>query len=106
MAEKQPFILIFAPQVKDHLQSIDRKYRSLIRDTIEEQLQWEPNVQTKNRKSLREPLLGADWELRLGPSNRFRVLYDIDENNHQVVVLAVGIKEGERLIVGGEEVQS
>src|SRR5438067_1656741 len=102
MAEKQPFTLVFAPQVKDHLQDIDRKYRSLIRATIDEQLQWEPNVQTKNRKSLREPLLGADWELRLGPNNRFRVLYDIDEENHQVVILAVGIKEGERLIVGGE----
>jgi mRNA-degrading endonuclease RelE of RelBE toxin-antitoxin system len=106
MAHEQPFSLIFAPQVKDHLNGVDRKCRSLIRAAIDEQLQWEPNVQTKNRKPLREPMLGADWELRLGPNNRFRVLYDIDEDNHQVVILAVGIKEGERLIVGGEEVQS
>jgi mRNA-degrading endonuclease RelE of RelBE toxin-antitoxin system len=48
--------------------------------------------------------LGADWELRLGPNNRFRVLYDIDKENHEVVILAVGIKAGERLMVGGEEV--
>src|SRR5206468_885978 len=106
MAKTQPFSLVFAPQVKDHLQTIDRKYRSLIRATIDEKLQWEPNVQNKNRKSLREPMLGADWELGLGPNNRFRVLYDIDEDNHQVVILAIGSKQGERLIVGGEEVQS
>ena len=97
---------LLPPQVKDHLREVDRKYHSLIRDTIDERLQWEPNVQTKNRKSLREPLLEADWELRLGPGIRFRVLYDIDEDNHQVIILAVGIKEGERLTVGGEEVQS
>lgn len=106
MAKMPPFTLVFAPQVKDHLQAIDRKHHSLIRDTIDERLQWEPNVQTKNRKSLREPMLGADWELRLGPKNRYRVLYDIDEDNHQVVILAIGVKDGERLIVGGEEVQS
>ena len=106
MARKQPYTLIFAPQVKGHLQGIERKYHSLIRDKIDEQLQMEPGVQTTNRKSLRTPVLGADWELRFGPKNRFRVLYDIDEDNHQVVVLAVGIKKGERLLVGGEEVDS
>ena len=106
MARKQPYEVIFAPQVKAHLQAIERKYRSLIRDKINEQLPWEPGVRTTNRKSLRTPVLGADWELRFGPDNRFRVLYDIDDENHQVVILAVGTKEGERLLVSGEEVQS
>jgi hypothetical protein len=32
MAKKQPFTLIFAPQVKGHLQCIDRKHHSLIRE--------------------------------------------------------------------------
>jgi mRNA-degrading endonuclease RelE of RelBE toxin-antitoxin system len=54
MAKKRPFIIVFAPQVKGHLRDIDRKYRSLIRAKIDEQLQWEPNVETTNRKSLRE----------------------------------------------------
>ena len=98
--------MVFAPQVKNHLQVIERKYRSLIRDKIKEQLLWEPDIQTTNRKSLRKPVLGADWELRFGPNNRFRVLYDIDDENHQVVILAVGTKDGERLVVSGEEVES
>jgi mRNA-degrading endonuclease RelE of RelBE toxin-antitoxin system len=106
MARKQPFALVFAPQVRNHLQAIERKHRSLIRRKIDEQLEWEPGVQTTNRKSLRRPVLGADWELRFGPNNCFRVLYDINEENHQVVVLAVGIKVGERLLVGGEVVES
>ncbi len=106
MAREQPYTLVFAPQVKKHLRAIERKYRSLIRDKINEQLQLEPGVQTTNRKSLRTPVLGADWELRFGPNNRFRVLYDIDKENHQVVILAVGIKDGERLLVSGEEVES
>jgi mRNA-degrading endonuclease RelE of RelBE toxin-antitoxin system len=106
MARKQPYSLIFAPQVKNHLQGIEKKYRSLIRHTIDEQLQLEPGVQTTNRKSLRRPVLEADWELRFGPNNRFRVLYDIDEENCQVVILAIGIKDGERLLVAGEEVES
>ena len=106
MARQQPYALVFAPQVRNHLKAIERKYRSLIRDKINEQLQLEPGVQTVNRKSLRTPVLGADWEIRFGPDNRFRVLYDIDDENHQVVILAVGTKEGERLLVSGEEVQS
>jgi hypothetical protein len=44
------------------------------------------------------------WEIRFGPDNRFRVLYDIDEENRAVQIIAVGEKDGSRLIVGGEEV--
>jgi mRNA-degrading endonuclease RelE of RelBE toxin-antitoxin system len=106
MAEKEPYFLVFAPQVKCHLQAIEKKYRSLIRETINEQLEWVPSTPSKNRKSLRAPMLGADWELRFGPNNRFRVLYDIDEDNHQVVVLAIGVKDRERLLINGEEVES
>jgi hypothetical protein len=44
-----------------------------------------------------------DWAL-LGLNNRFRVLYRTDEENNQVVVLAIGVKEGHRLLIGGEEI--
>ena len=105
MTKRTPFDLLFAPQVKNHLRAIGKKHHTLIRSTIDEQLQLEPDVRTANRKSLRSPVLGADWELRLGPNNRFRAQYDIDEENHQVVILAIGIKDGERLLVAGEEVK-
>ena len=68
--------------------------------------QFEPNVETKNRKPLRQPApFAAQWEIRFGPDNRFRVLYDIDEEQHAVQIVAIGEKVGNRLIVGGEEVE-
>ena len=67
---------------------------------------FEPNVETKNRKPLRQPApFAAQWEIRFGPDNRFRVLYDIDEAQHAVQIVAIGEKEGNRLIVAGEEVE-
>lgn len=88
-----------------HLKSINAKYDSLIREKIEEQLLYEPNVETKNRKPLHQPApFGAEWEIRFGPDNRFRVLYDIDQGQLKVQIVAIGEKEGNRLIVGGEEV--
>jgi mRNA-degrading endonuclease RelE of RelBE toxin-antitoxin system len=102
---KSRFALIYAPQVKTHLQAIERKYHSLIRRTIETQLQFEPNVETRNRKPLQRPVeMGADWEIRFGPDNRFRVFYSVEQENQQVFILAIGIKKGNRLIIGGEEI--
>jgi mRNA-degrading endonuclease RelE of RelBE toxin-antitoxin system len=46
---------------------------------------------------------GATWELRFGPNNRFRVFYEVDNDEHTVQVLAIGIKERNRLFIGGEE---
>ncbi|RLC00949.1 MAG: addiction module toxin RelE, partial [Deltaproteobacteria bacterium] len=47
---KHRFDIIYAPQIKQHLKTIQRKYYSLIRKTIEEQLQSEPDTETTNRK--------------------------------------------------------
>lgn len=106
MARRRPYALIYARGVTKHLEFIDAKYDSLIREKIEEQLQFEPGVETKNRKPLRQPApFAAQWEIRFGPDNRFRALYDIDEENRAVQIVAIGEKEGNRLIVGGEEVE-
>ena len=45
----------YDPMVKEHLDAIKPKYHSLIRDTIEEQLSFEPETETKNRKPLQRP---------------------------------------------------
>src|SRR5437867_4537514 len=102
MTRRHPYTLSYARGVTKHLKSNDAKYDSLIRENIEEQLLFEPNAETKNRKPLRQPApFGAQWEIRFGPDNRFRVLYDIDEQQHTVQILAIGEKEGNRLIVAG-----
>ncbi len=51
------------------------------------------------------PALGATWELRFGPDNCFRLLYAVVPENREVQILAIGVKERNRLIIGGEEVQ-
>ena len=106
MAKQQPFALIYDPAVAGHLDAIEAKYHSLIRATIEQQLQYEPESATRNRKPLEQPIeLGVRWELRLGPSNRFRVFYRVDAEQRQVRVLAIGVKVKNRLFIAGEEVK-
>ena len=104
MPAKSPFALIYDPEVALHLKTIDRKYYSLIQRTIEKQLSYEPEKETRNRKPLRRPsVFGTAWELRFGPDNRFRVFYRTDQPSRKVHVLAIGIKIGNRLFIGEEE---
>jgi hypothetical protein len=105
MARKQPWALIYDPEVEAHLAAIEPRYHSLIRSAIEEQLQFEPESATRNRKALERPVaLGARWELRFGPDNRFRVFYRVDAEHRQVRILAVAVKQRNRLFVAGKEV--
>jgi len=104
MAKKQPFVLVYADEVKEHLRAIEAKYHSVIQSTIETQLLHEPDAETRNRKPLKRPIaFGADWELRLGPDNRFRVFYQVNTETREVRVLAVGVKERNCLFFGGKE---
>jgi mRNA-degrading endonuclease RelE of RelBE toxin-antitoxin system len=104
MAKRPKFTLSFAPQALEHLDSIDSKYHGLLRRTIKEQLTYSPTEETRNRKPLDQPApFESSWELRCGPDNRFRVFYDVDSESRAVWVLAVGVKERSRLLIGGEE---
>jgi hypothetical protein len=106
MARKQPYEIGYDQGTKKHLRAIDAKYHALIRAEIEEQLQYAPDKETRNRKPLQQPApFEATWEIRFGPDNRFRVLYGIDEKRRAVQILAVGLKVGSRLLVAGEEVE-
>src|SRR5712692_5735985 len=107
MAKRPRFTLSFAPQAIEHLDLIEPKYHGLLRRTINEQLTYTPIEETRNRKPLDQPApLGASWELRCGPDNRFRVFYEVDAATHEVQVLAVGVKDRKRLLIGGEEYES
>ena len=55
MARKQPYDVSYDQATKKHLRAIEPKYHSLIRAAIEEQLQYEPDKETRNRKPLRQP---------------------------------------------------
>jgi mRNA-degrading endonuclease RelE of RelBE toxin-antitoxin system len=104
MARKPTFNIVYADEVKGHLRAIETKYHALIGSEIEGQLLFEPDLENRNRKPLKRPILfGADWELRLGPDNRFRVFYQVDNDTLKVRVLAIGVKDRNKLLIGGEE---
>ena len=104
MPKQTRFALIFAPEVVQHLRVIEPKYHSLIRTTIEEQLASTPDRETRNRKLLEQLApFGAARELRFGPGNSFRVFYEVDRKQRSVKILAIGVKERNRLLIGREE---
>jgi len=104
MVRRLPYRLIYDTEISRQLRSIERKYHALIRANIEDQLTYEPGVETNNRKPLDRPVtFGARWELRFGPNNYFRVYYQIREPEREVLILAIGVKERERVRIGGEE---
>ena len=71
-------------------------------DAIEERLSFEPAVETRNRKRVEENSLEAAFELRVGA---LRVYYVVEEDARIVNVLAVGLKDRDRVIIGGEEIE-
>ena len=98
------FELGFAPETVEHLVAIERKHHRLIQKTLDEQLLYAPDQETRNRKPVEQPApFGTTWELRFGPGNCFRVFYEVDNNERVVWILAIGIKIRDRLLIGGEE---
>jgi mRNA-degrading endonuclease RelE of RelBE toxin-antitoxin system len=98
------FDLIFAPEVVEHLDMVERKLHRLIRRQIRFRLTSEPEKETRNRKPLDVPgPYGAQWELRFGPGNRFRVFYEVNSDTRTVRILAVGVKDRNSLRIGPEE---
>src|SRR6266481_8264500 len=92
--------VVFSDNAREHLRALATAQRKTVLEQIEAQLMHEPIVQTKNRKPMRSNPL-ASWELRIGD---LRVYYDIQEDPQQrVMIVAVGIKDHNRILIGGEE---
>lgn len=85
----------------DDLRFFRKSEQQEIMDTIDAQLRYEPTVETRNRKELR-PNEVASWELRIG---RFRVFYDVDEEDRNVNIEAIGFKIGHELFIRGERTE-
>jgi mRNA-degrading endonuclease RelE of RelBE toxin-antitoxin system len=105
MSTRPRYDIEFTSDALSHLDVIERKYYSLIERTVTQQLTHTPDKETRNRKPLEQPVpLGATWELRFGPNNRFRVYYHIDPEERLVTVKGIGVKVGSRLWIGGVEI--
>jgi mRNA-degrading endonuclease RelE of RelBE toxin-antitoxin system len=97
------FDIQFTDLAAAHVRSYRKFEQRVIFDGIEDQLAYEPGIETRNRKRLGENEL-SDWELRI---EKFRVFYDIVvEKSQQIVkIKAVGHKQHNRLFIGRKEVQ-
>jgi mRNA-degrading endonuclease RelE of RelBE toxin-antitoxin system len=92
----------YSPATVEHLRALSARQRALVFDAVDEQLAHEPAVETRNRKPMRPNPL-APWELRIG---ELRVYYDVQEEPKQLVtIVAVGLKDRNRIRIGGEEVE-
>jgi mRNA-degrading endonuclease RelE of RelBE toxin-antitoxin system len=95
------FRVRFAEAARDHLQALKARQRATVLDAIEQQLAHRPFEETRNRKRLR-PNPVAPWELRIGD---LRVFYDTGRDDPSAVeVLAIGVKVGNVLRIGGKEI--
>lgn len=92
----------YSPDADAHLRALTARQRSIVFDRVDEQLADQPAVETRNRKPMR-PNPIAPWELRVGG---LRVYYDIAEQPEKLVtILAVGVKVGDRVLIGSEEIE-
>ena len=89
----------FVATAKSHLRGLSARDRVATVEATEAQLSHEPLTETRNRKRLR-PNPIAPWELRVG---NIRVFYEVDEPGI-VTILAIGVKDGSRLYLEGEEI--
>ena len=85
-----------------HLRYLTARQRSIVFIGVDGQLRHEPTMETRNRKQMRANPL-ASWELRLGD---LRVYYDVEEKPEQLVkIAAIGIKDGNEVLIGRERIR-
>jgi mRNA-degrading endonuclease RelE of RelBE toxin-antitoxin system len=96
------FRIEYSPAVVGHLRALSASDRVRALAGIDRHLRHEPFVETRNRKRMR-PNPVAPWELRLGD---LRVYFDIEvEREPLVVVLAIGKKIRDRVVIGRMEIE-
>ena len=97
-----PYRIQYSPATDEHLRALTARQRAMVFDAVDEQLAHQPAIETRNRKPMRPNPL-APWELRIGD---LRVYYEIaEEPEAAVTILAVGVKDRNRVLIGGKEIQ-
>ena len=89
------------PEAREDLKSFRKFERKEIVNEIELRLTYEPAVETRNRKEMR-PNEVACWELRV---RRFRVFYNVYDEQSLVTVEAIGFKIGNVLFIRGQRTE-
>jgi len=97
-----PYRIEYSPDTEDQLRTLTTRQQRIVLDAVDEQLVYEPTVETRNRKPMRPNPL-APWELRIG---NLRVYYDVEEEPEpRVFIRAVGVKQRNRVRIGREVIE-
>ena len=83
----------------EDLQYFRKHEQNIIVDGIDEQLRYEPMVETRNRKRMRSNDT-AEWELRIGD---YRVLYHVGAQVRIVEIQRIGEKRGNAFFFRGRK---
>ena len=102
---RMKYKIYYDDAVSKHLKHIERRYWQLIREEIELQLTYQPDIETKNRKPLKKPPIDNKWEIRFGPNNIFRVFYSTLSEKQEVWVHMIARKINNKLFVGAKEIE-
>jgi mRNA-degrading endonuclease RelE of RelBE toxin-antitoxin system len=70
-----PYTIEYSPEAVDHLETLTTRQQATVVDTVNQQLRFQPMVETRNRKPMRPNPL-APWELRIGT---LRVYCDVED---------------------------
>jgi mRNA-degrading endonuclease RelE of RelBE toxin-antitoxin system len=88
----------FTPEAIEDLKSFRKFEQQTIISGIDNQLRYEPTVETRNLFRMR-PNDVAEWELRIG---KYRVFYNVENDVQIVSIEVVGFKIGNQLFVRGK----
>ena len=97
--------ILFADETDEHLAALTAGQKAAVFEAIARQLPHEPTRKTRNRKPMDPDKRSfiTPWELRAG---NLRVYYAVeDQPSPTVVIVAVGVKVRERLLIGGKDVE-
>lgn len=97
--KQPPYQIEFTEQADEQVKKrLSTPERALLFDGVGRQLSHQPEVETRNRKPMR-PNPIAPWELRI---RHLRVYYEPKASERIVTVRAVGIKCGNKVLIGDE----
>lgn len=91
--------IVYEVSAEEHLSRLSARDQVLVVDAVDRALEHEPTRETRNQKRMR-PNPIAPWELRV---RSLRVYFDVDEDTRTVTILAVGVKDRNRVRIGREE---
>jgi mRNA-degrading endonuclease RelE of RelBE toxin-antitoxin system len=96
------YLIRYARQAEAHVAALPARQQRVVIDAVERHLRHEPTVVTRTRKRMSQNPV-APWELRIGD---LRAYYDVvHEPEPTVQIVAVGVKRGNQVRIGGKVVE-